>query len=169
MNIVILINPQKYIYHFSIAKMIDSILNQQNHNTTILDINDSKFDHLCLAKLNFLAPDILITLDLSGFRFQTQSGENALNMLTTKNLNIIWGNRPEYTNFLNKKISLSMLFYDASGINNQLPQIFPYVLYYKALGKINITSEFVQHTSYNQEVFLAIWKDFLKEVLLSET
>ena len=169
MNIVILVNPQQYPYHITVASMINFSLKQLNHTVSILDINSQKFDHLCLAKLNFLAPDILITLDLSGFRFQTQSGENALNMLTTKNLNIIWGNRPEYANFLNKKISLSMLFYDASGINNQLPQIFPYVLYYKALGEINITSEFVQHTSYNQGIFLAIWQDFLKEVLLSET
>lgn len=149
--------------------MIEAVLNKPNYTISTLDINCEKFDYQCLAKIKSLNPDILITLDLAGFRFQTQSGENALNMLTTKNLNILWGNKPEYAPLLCKKISLSMQFYDASGKDNQLPQIFPDLLYYKTLGELSTTTTSEQEISINKEVFLKIWQDFLTEVLLLET
>lgn len=162
-------DPNQYPYHIMIANMLESVLSNPGYTISMLDINSEKFDYQCIAKIKSLNPNILITLDLSGFRFQTQSGENALNMLYTKNLNLIWGNKPEYASFLNKKISLSMQFYDASGKDCQLSQLFPNLLYYKTLGEISVTATSEQEISKNREVLKKIWQDFLKEVLLLET
>ncbi|MBQ7067283.1 MAG: hypothetical protein IJN92_10735 [Lachnospiraceae bacterium] len=168
MNIVILTNLKQYPYHLTLANMINSLLSQPEYTISKLDINSEKYDHKCLAKLKSLNPNVLITLDLAGFRFPTQSGEIALNMLYTKNLNLIWGNKPEYAPFLNKKISLSMQFFDVSGIDNNLPLIFPNLLYYNVPGILSTNFSLEQELSKNKEVFIKIWQDFLKEALLLE-
>lgn len=163
-NIVILTNFAQYPYHTYLSNMIRSALCQ--NNVFQLDINSKEYDHQCLAELNRLSPDIIITLDLSGFRFRTQTGENALNMLYTKNLNIIWGNKPEYAQLLNKKISLSMLFYDATGTDNKLTQIYPNLLYYKVANLITYCPTSTLSMRSDQENFLRIWNDFKQETLL---
>lgn len=164
-NIIILTNTTTYSYHNTIAKLIMDSLANSAYAISTLDINSTQYPHQCLAKLNSMTPDILITLDLAGFHFRTQSGENALNMLYTKNLNLVWGNRPEYADYLNKKVSLSMLFYDATGKDYQLSLLFPNVLYYKAHPDYLITQECNSAT--DSANFLAIWEDFLRETLLN--
>lgn len=151
-NIVILINPANYPYHAHTSESIALFLSKQNHRVSIFDIDCEPYDYLCLGKIKALEPDVLITLDLAGFRFRTQAGEIAFNMLPTKNLNLIWSNKPEYSDFLVKKLSLSMLFYDVSGTDCKLPSIYPNLLYYKAFDSIN-------H-------FPLIWEDFKAEALL---
>lgn len=175
MNIAILTNPKQYSYHVPISRMINTVLTKRAHSIYLLDIDSEKYDHQCLTKLNAFEPDVIITLDLAGFRFRTQSGENALNMLFTKNLNILWGNKPEYEPLLNKKISLSMLFYDASGTNHSLPLLYPDMLYYKVMKPLPVfsasepdASPDISRDSESASAFLDIWYDFLKEVLLSE-
>ena len=155
LNITILTAPTKYPYHAAISAMLGSVLHESGHAFSILDIDSYKYDHHCLAQIEAFHPDVLITLDLAGFRFRTQTGENALNMYYTKNLNLIWGNKTEYALYLNKKISMSMLFYDATGEDNNLPAVYPNMLYYKAL---------VELTDANS--FQTIWNDFLTEALL---
>lgn len=150
-NILILTNKKKYPYHMNTCININSNLNDR-HTVSTLDIHTS--NHECLQKIYKLTPDILITLDLAGFHFRTQAGEMALNMLPTKNINLIWGHKPEYAEFLSKKLSLSMLFYDVSGTDYQLPRHYPNMLYYKA--------------TYTLDTFEELWTDFTKEVLLSQ-
>lgn len=162
-HIVILTNYTTYPYHQSIATMISSILSDAGYSVQSLDISYTRYAHQCFAKLTAMEPDILITLDLAGFHFRTLTGENALNMLYTKNLNLVWGNRPEYADFLNKKVSLSMLFYDAAGRDCQLPTFFPNVLYYKA--RPDFTLHQTQCLSTDSEHFINIWKDFMAEIL----
>lgn len=168
MKILILIDPIPYPYHQSLAENICEFLNNFNHTVSLLDIHSEPYDYLILKKIKELCPDVLITLDLAGFHFRTQAGENALNMLTTKNLNIIWGNKPEYALPLSRKISLSMLFYDAAGRNFSLPEHYPNMHYYKFSEKfyIDINSEKEPDC---QTALFHIWKDFTAEVLLSET
>ncbi|MCM1160234.1 MAG: hypothetical protein NC412_03330 [Roseburia sp.] len=175
MNIAILTNPKQYPYHISISQMINTILTEHAHSIYLLDINSEKYDYQCLAKLNAFEPDVIITLDLAGFRFRTQSEESALNMLFTKNLNILWGNKPEYQPLLNRKISLSMLFYDASGTDYGLPLLYPNMLYYKAAKPLPVfsasngeASPDISRDPESAAAFLEIWHDFLKEALLSE-
>lgn len=175
MNIAILTNPKQYSYHVSVSQMINTILTGHAHSVYLLDIDSEKYDHQCLAKLNAFEPDVIITLDLAGFRFRTQSEESALNMLFTKNLNILWGNKPEYELLLNRKISLSMLFYDASGTDYGLPLLYPNMLYYKVMNPLPAfsasepeTSPDISRDSESASAFLDIWYDFLKEALLSE-
>ena len=162
-NIIILTNHNTYPYHKGIATMISSALSNTDYTVQTLDINSTQYPHQCLAKLNSMEPDILITLDLAGFHFRTQSGENALNMLYTKNLNLVWGNRPEYEDYLNKKVSLSMLFYDITGKDYHLSKYYPNVLYYKAHPDFLITQECSSATDTSH--FLNIWKDFLLDIL----
>ena len=168
-NIVILTNTSEYPYHTVIVPTIQSALQVYNHTVSILDIDSYPYDHQCHTQLKQMNPDALITLDLAGFRFRTQSRENALNLLSSKNLNLIWGNKPEYEPLLNKKISLSMLFYDASGSDYNLSQLYPNLLYYKALAPIMCSPTVESDRSLNQTNFTRIWKDFAEEVLLFET
>lgn len=163
-NIIILTNYTVYPYHKNIATMITSALSSLSHSVQSVDITSTQYPHQCLAELTSMNPDILITLDLAGFHFRTQSGENALNMLYTKNLNLVWGNRPEYADFLNKKVSLSMLFYDATGRDYQLSTYYPNVLYYKAHSDYSITQD--DNSPANSIHFLSIWEDFLSEIFL---
>ncbi len=156
LTIAILIAPTVYPYHTAISAIIKSALGDDKHTISIIDINAYKFDHLCLKEIENLHPDVLITLDLSGFVFRTQTGENALNMLYTKNLNLIWGNKPEYSPFLVKKLSLSMLFYDATGTDHHLPAHYPNMLYYKTPNKLT-----------DETSFQRIWADFTAQALLA--
>lgn len=153
-NIVILTHTNKYSYHAEVSSMIHAALQKIRNNVDVVDIDSCKFDHECLAKIKELQPDVIVTLDLAGFRFRTQSGENALNMLPTKNMNLVWGNKPEYATFLNKKISLSMIFYDATGVDHGLSASYPNMLYYKAICEV--TEE--------PKSFQRIWDDFVKEI-----
>lgn len=155
-NIVILTNKTEYPYHTEVASMINNFLSTDYSGITTLDINDYKYDQECLSKIKELQPDVIVTLDLAGFRFRTQSGENALNMLTSKNLNLVWGDKPEYAEYLNKKISLSMIFYDATGVDHKLMEKYPNMLYYKA--KWALTKD--------MKSFQEIWDDFACEVFL---
>lgn len=156
MKIVILTNAQQYPAHHKQASFIQAALKQEHQYPNVVNIGDFTYDHQCLNTLKDYEPDVLITLDLAGFRFRTQSGENALNMLYTKNLNLICGNRPEYAPLLRKKISLSMIFYDISGKDNSLPQFYPNMLYYHPAVLTSC------------EDFLQIWHDFTRQALLSE-
>ena len=164
-KIIILTESAKYSYHTTASRQIQSTLESDGHAVTILDISFCIPDHKYLQKINELQPDVLITLDLAGFQFRTQAGEIALNMLPTKILNLIWGNKPEYAGFLHKKISLSMLFYDVTGMNHHLPAIYLDLLYYKVLGVIPPEAS---DSTQAREAFAQIWADFTREVLLSE-
>lgn len=169
-NIVILINTAEYSYHTALSDMFYRALCKDTMTTTVVDISTYKYDHECLNQIKELQPDVIITLDLAGFRFRTQSGENALNMLHSKNLNLIWGSKPEYAQYLNKKISLSMLFYDVSGEDYNLPEIYPNMLYYKVIATIPTACPKADCPNLPQGVktFQQIWADFTQEVLLSE-
>lgn len=151
-NIVILTNTTRYACHSEVSNTLANYLRVQQHIVSVLDINSSTQDYQYIAEIKASQPDVLITLDLAGFLFRTQAGEIALNMLPTKNLNLIWGNRPEYAPLLSKKLSLSMLFYDVSGKDWQLPAIYPNLLYYEAFDSI--------------DCFPRIWEAFKAETLL---
>ena len=78
-------------------------------------------------------------------------------MLTSKNLNLIWGDKPEYAEYLNKKISLSMIFYDATGKDHGLTKKYPNMLYYKTIYEL----------TKDNHSFKQIWDDFITEVTLA--
>ncbi len=166
----ILTNLKKYPFHTECAVQIQSYLKSLNHTILPIDIDLEAHNSITLKKIQEIDPDIIITLDLAGFHFHTQAGELSLNQLYCKILNLIWGNKPEYQLFLNKKLSLSMLFYDISGTDHHLQEIYSNLLYYKCVK--NYPSSLPLSNSENmfsQELFAYIWKDFTKEVLLSET
>lgn len=165
-NILILINPAQYTYHATLSHMIQNFLQTETYVAAIFDISSCKRNYECLEKINQLQPDVLITLDLSGFQFRTQAGEIALNMLPTKNLNLVWGNKAEYAPLLTKKLSLSMLFYDATGEDYHFPQIYPNLLYYKTLAPLSCAPDSASSAFTNKEHFQQIWQDFTHEVLL---
>ena len=168
MQIILLTNTSQYVYHTTVSHIIQSVLASFSHQVTTLDIDDFTYSHQCLAKITSLAADVIITLDLAGFHLRTQSGENALNMLTSKNLNLIWGNKNEYASYLQKKISLSMLFYDVTGTDNHLPEQYPNMHYYKTLCKLDANENTPEAQTANASAFQTIWNDFTQEVLLSE-
>mgnify|MGYP003303924565 CR=1 FL=1 len=86
------------------------------------------------------------------------------NILSAKICNIIWGDKPEYSKVLNGKLSLSMLFYDACGRDNQLFSKYPYLRYYYPTSReITVNaSDFTQ----SHKILKEIWEHFTKEVLM---
>lgn len=167
MNITVLSNTQKYPYHTQIAKAMDTIVSITSSNAQIIDIKNVHLSHFT-QQLSSSTPDIIITLDLAGFEFRTLTGECLLNMLPGNVCNILWGDKPEYNKYLTGKLSLSMLFYDATGTDNQLPAKYPYMRYYYPTPQAIPASTYSDNTSETQtsEALLNIWEHFTKEVLL---
>lgn len=163
-KILIVTNTISYPDHASLSRMLCTVLTASGDVTTTIDMNSFAYDHQCFSAIQDFQPTVLITLDLAGFRLRTQSGECALNILHCKCLNFIWGNKPEYKTYLQGKLSLSMLFYDVSGEDHNLPKEYPNMLYYHP----SFTLLPSDPEPAMQNAFMKIWQDFSSEVLLSE-
>lgn len=134
-KIIILSNTSRFPYHEQIIKALNNTASSVLPSACIMDISNKSNLSSITEKLSAECPDFIITLDLAGFELRTLTGECLLNMLPCKVCNIIWGNKPEYNAYLNGKISLSMLFYDASGQDNHLPSMYPNLRYYYPTAK----------------------------------
>lgn len=168
MTIIVLTNQNQYPYHSFLSKMLIHFFQKKNHLLSIMDVTSESYDHLCLQKIQAQSPDILITFDLAGFPFRTQTKEASLNMLSSKNLNLLWGNKKEYAPFLSGKLSLSMIFYDLSGKDFHLPKLYPNLQYYKASQDYCLDTHMTDVKNFSK-IFSLIWEDFTTEVLLPET
>lgn len=161
MRIVILVQPSIYEYHKEYGKKIKEYLasyDSDNTDISIIDIDAYSYDHECLNEITEAYPDIVITLDLSGFRFMTQSWEPALNLLYSKNLNLLWQSPAKYTSLLTeKKVSLSMIFFDMKCQKESLTDLYPNVDYYHPC----------QEESSFEERFANVWEEFLQASDLS--
>lgn len=134
-KVIILSNINKFPYHEQIIKALNNTASPVLSGALIIDIsNKSNFSSVS-DKLSSECPDTIITLDLAGFELRTLTGECLLNMLPCKVCNIIWGNKTEYNAYLNGKISLSMIFYDATGQDNHLSSAYPNIHYYYPTDK----------------------------------
>ncbi len=165
MNIIVLSNTYKYPYHKQITKALESIVSSNGSNAHFIDTknaNSSQFKQ----QLSYNIPDLIITLDLDGFAFRTLTGECLLNMLPCKVCNIIWGDKPEYSKYLSSKLSLSMLFYDATGTDNQLPSKYPNTRYYYPTSRAIPTTTLNDTESEIIETIQNIWYNFIAEVQL---
>lgn len=168
MNIIVLSNNRNYPYHTQITKALNTIVSSNGSNAQIIDTSDKTSLSGLSLQLSSHTPEIIITLDLAGFELRTLTGECLLNMLPCKICNIIWGNKPEYKNFLSGKLSLSMLFYDAAGKDNELPAQYPYLRYYYPAAQ-GISTASNSNNEVAEEVYETLqgmWEHFTKEVLL---
>lgn len=165
MNIIVLSNTHKYPYHTQITKALNTIVFSNGSNAHIIDIKNANSPQFT-QQLSSNTPDIIITLDLAGFELRTLTGECLLNMLPCKVCNIIWGDKPEYSKYLSSKLSLSMLFYDATGTDNQLPSKYPNMRYYYPTSRAIPTTTLNDTESEIIETIQNIWNHFTKEVLL---
>lgn len=169
MNIIVLSSTHNYRYHAEITKALNTIFSTNGSNAQTIDISVKTPMPELNRQLSSCSADILITLDLAGFELRTLTGECLLNMLPCKVCNILWGDKSEYNKYLTGKLSLSMLFYDATGIDNQLPAKYPDMRYYYP------TSQAIPCTTDSQpthkpeviETLQDIMVHFTKEVLLS--
>lgn len=161
----ILVNTKRYPYHRNILSVLADHLFPNDTDISIIDLSQSNISALG-QHLDAAAPDLVITLDLAGFEIRTYTGECFLNILPSKICNIIWGSKPEYENFLNGKLSLSMLFYDATGINHELSSVYPYLRYYYPTIHPITNSQIVDSDSDTIEALKALWNHFIKEVLI---
>lgn len=168
MTIIILTNQKQYPYHSFLSKMLMQFFKEKDSLVSIMDIPSDTYEYFSLQQIQNQSPDILITFDLAGFPFRTQTKETALNMLSSKNLNLLWGDKKEYTPFLSGKLSLSMIFYDLSGENFHLSRHYPNLQYYKASPNYCLDTHTTDFANFSK-VFSLIWEDFTKEALLSET
>lgn len=162
-KILIVTNTVSYPDHASLSRMLCAAL-AASGNVATIDVNSFTYDHQCYSAIQDFQRTVLITLDLAGFCLRTQSGECALNLLHCKCLNFIWGEKPEYQSYLQGKLSLSMLFYDVSGEDHNLPERYPNMLYYHP--SFTLLSSDPEPAM--QNTFMKIWQDFSCEVLLSE-
>jgi hypothetical protein len=169
MNIIVLSNTLKYPYHTQIIKALNTIFFTNGSNAQIINISDQTPMSELSRQLSSLPADIIITLDLAGFELRTLTGECLLNMLPCKVCNILWGNKSEYDKYLTGKLSLSMLFYDATGTDNQLPSKYPNMRYYYPTAQ-TISGAIDTQPTHETEVLETLQNTivhFTKEVLLS--
>lgn len=168
MKIIVLTNKHKFPYHIQITKALNDIISANIFSAQTIDISPQTSRSDVTQQLSSAPPDLIITLDLTGFELRTLTGECLLNMLPCKVCNIIWGENAEYSNYLSGKLSLSMLFYDATGIDNRLPSQYPNMRYYYPTAKaIPILSlDKVNGESETLESLQNIWNHFMKEALL---
>lgn len=165
MNIIVLSNTYKHPNHTQIIKALDTNASFNGANAHTISIQDANSSHFT-QQLSVNTPDIIITLDLAGFEFRTLTGECLLNMLPCKVCNIIWGDKAEYKDYLSGKLSLSMLFYDATSQDNQLPAKYPNMRYYYPTSKTILSTTFNDTESEIIETLQNIWNHFIAEVQL---
>ena len=159
-NITLIVNTIKYPYHSNISDLINYCLSNEDYIVNTIDLGNPDINNSKLNSLLFDSEiDFLITLDLSGFDLRTQTGECALNLLYSKNLNIIWGDSKDYDIYLSKKLSMSMVFYDASGDNNYMPTYYPNMLFFN-YGVQYFLPQY-ENISVNAPRFNNIWTNFL--------
>lgn len=166
MNTLLIITKVKqYEYHHLLLPLLTT--NIFSNALCIYTADISKYQSSISQQLADTNPDLIITLDLAGFELRTLTGECLLNMLPCKICNILWGDKPEYAEYLSGKLSLSMLFYDATGNDNQLPVKYPNMRYYYATPKaIPTAQDDVLTDSTIQSALQDILNHFKTEVLL---
>ena len=157
-SVILLSNIKKYPEHCQYTSTIKNTM-PLIHN----DINQISASEL-MKNLTSSAPDVIISLDFSGFELKTLTGECLLNTLPCKILNIISVDATGYHTFLSKKLSLSMLFYDISGNDVPLPAKYPNMRYYYPLKEISSATASREIPS--ADMFRDIWNHFKKEALL---
>lgn len=159
-SVFIISNISKYPQHATLIKLLTNNITQSHH----ADINKTSPSALS-QQLSLSSPDIIITLDLAGFELKTLTGECLFNTLPAKILNIIHGDQPEYHTFLSKKLSLSMLFYDMSGQDYQLPDKYKNMRYYYPVSQVTSSPTYDSDCNTSQ-ILSDIWNHFKEEVLL---
>lgn len=166
-TIYIIVNTSRYPYHRHLLSILA--------NSIFLDETDISIIDMCKGEpssigqhLSSINIDLLISLDLAGFEIGTFTGECFFNILPCKICNIIWGNKQEYHNYLMGKLSLSMLFYDATGVNHNLSSIYPYLrYYYPTIAPISHSkSSILGNDNTTTQILNTIWSHFLREALL---
>ncbi len=167
-KLIILSNTTKFSYHTQITKALNNIISANLFSAHIMDFSDKTPISFISQQLSAESPDHIITLDLAGFELRTLTGECLLNTLPCKVCNIIWGDNPEYSNYLSGKLSLSMLFYDATGSDNQISSKYPNMRYYYPTSKAipTVSCNNFNTESEDLETLQNIWNHFTKEVLL---
>lgn len=108
---VLLYDSGIHAEHESIVCFFKTFFQENNMKCTFLDSKRTQPGHVYMRKIELLDPDFLVTLDLAGFWFKTQAGEVALNNLYCKQIHFLIKETGEYPLFLNKKLSISMFFY----------------------------------------------------------
>ncbi len=165
-KMIILSDTSNFPYHEQIIKALNNTAASALSGACIMDISDKNHLSSVSARLSAECPDCIITLDLAGFELRTLTGECLLNMLPCKICNIIWGNKPEYTAYLNGKLSLSMLFYDATGQDNNLPFTYPNMRYYYPAPKAVSTAQSSDFNDITVDILQEILTHFKSEILL---
>lgn len=167
MEFIILSDTYTYPYHEHIIKALVPLVSAGDSNAQIIDITDKTSLPDISRRLAATSADCILSLDLAGFELRTLTGECLLNMLPCKICNLLWGNKTEYTEYLSGKLSLSMLFYDATGKDNQLPLKYPNMRYYFTTPKaIPTAPDDAPTDSFMQLTLQDILNRFKEEVLL---
>lgn len=160
-NIILLSDSADYTYHLELCTLLQALPCFKSFTIHHLDINKVTAKHLYFNQIQELSPAIIITLDLAGFQFYTQLGRISFNILHTKILNLIWGNKEEYAPYLSQPLSLSMHFFDCSENPYDITKDYPNVEYYNSLGTISTITPLCKE---NEEILSKIAACFLSEV-----
>lgn len=163
-NIVLISDTANYPYHSRLCNLIQSLSSFKDYTFSHIDRESGKRDSILSNEITALSPDLVITLDLAGFHSYTQLGEIALNLLPAKLMNLIWGNKPEYSPLLSKKLSLSMHFFDCSPQTSPLMELYPYMEYCKHIGSVITEKPLETHDAHNKSSLEQISRCFLQEI-----
>lgn len=134
-KIAIVYRSEKYSYHMNFVKNIKKVLEEIGHEALLLDTSNNKKKEMYLEVKKDEA-DFLITLDLEGFGWGTESGSIFYNLLSCKSLHFLFGDKEEYAEYLSNKLSIAMFFYcvgEKENVIEGMIQKYPNISYIKGV------------------------------------
>ena len=136
---VIVIEGKRFDYHYKIAEFLQAQLEEWEYQGRVVDISTGNEDYEYYREITNTNPQLMIVLDMAGFRFSSELEEPSYNTIGCRMVNIVFTPLREYENYWRGNLNFSMFFYsgDKAGIgyfSNKYPDI-PNLIYKEGLSR----------------------------------
>lgn len=111
-KVYIVYAPGRYPYHKSWADMLQKQLIGKDVEVSRVDIDGGEKLHKYFLQFREADPEVIFDFDMVGFAAGSETGECAYTTLYAKIACVLQGIKKEYREYLKKKQSLNMFFYE---------------------------------------------------------
>lgn len=111
---IIVTHQALYPYHAILADHLQCALSGLALDSAVLDISANRPDHIYFHSIRDFSPDLLVTLDLAGFRFANEYNEPSYNGLGCIMAHIAIAPLTSFEAYLSHLLSFSMFFFTSS-------------------------------------------------------
>jgi hypothetical protein len=127
MKIVFVINSKKYFYHKDMLRQF--LISAEKYGTCrIIDLSVGTAFHMIYDEIEQSGCDLLISLDLAGFEFRTETNTLSYNNLGCRMAHVLFRGMHEYREELRQQMNFSMFLFsmreeDVAVMNDRYPNI----------------------------------------------